>query len=260
MTPPPRPSLGARPGLLDLWRGLCLPYAAWRCIKGSSRLRGLSALCALVTAASLVGLVAGLWRVAPAWVGYAWPRPLDSALALFFWQGAVALAFGVLFVAGASAVPLLLLAPLQDPLSEATEALYDSGAPRAFSPARVARQSLSALSHTAQRVGLLLLGHALLLPLNLFAGAGSVLWTALGLSWTLWWSAAEYLSLPMARHLYPFSEVRRAMRARPLLAVGFGAAVSVTLWIPLLNLFLVPLAVVGGTLYFRVLRETQAFA
>jgi CysZ protein len=38
--------------------------------------------------------------------------------------------------------------------------------------------------------------------------------------------------------------------------MGFGAAVYVLLWLPVLNLFFIPLAVVAGTLLFRGLRAS----
>jgi CysZ protein len=74
--------------------------------------------------------------------------------------------------------------------------------------------------------------------------------------WTMAWLAAEYLDAPMARHLYPFREVRRVLLARLWLCMGFGAAVYVLLWLPVLNLFFIPLAVVAGTLLFRGLRAS----
>jgi CysZ protein len=45
-----------------------------------------------------------------------------------------------------------------------------------------------------------------------------------------------------------------ALRARLALALGFGGCLSLILWVPLLNFFLMPLAVVAGTLLFRGLR------
>jgi CysZ protein len=72
--------------------------------------------------------------------------------------------------------------------------------------------------------------------------------------WTMGWLAVEYLDGPMARHLYPFRQVRRAVQERLPLCMGFGAAVYLMLWIPVLNFFFIPVAVVGGTLLFRGLR------
>ena len=43
-----------------------------------------------------------------------------------------------------------------------------------------------------------------------------------------------------------------------MLGLGFGAAVYVILWVPVLNTLFVPLAIVGGTLLFRGLLAAGA--
>jgi CysZ protein len=93
-----------------------------------------------------------------------------------------------------------------------------------------------------------------LLPLNLVPGAGSLAWSVLASAWTMTWLAAEHLGGVMARHLYPFAAVRQVLAERRALCLGFGAAVYVLLWVPILNTFFLPAAVVGGTLLFRGLR------
>jgi CysZ protein len=52
----------------------------------------------------------------------------------------------------------------------------------------------------------------------------------------------------------PFRAVRAALRRRSMATLGFGLALYLMLFVPVLNFFLVPLAVVGGTLLFRALR------
>ena len=71
----------------------------------------------------------------------------------------------------------------------------------------------------------------------------------------MFWLAVEHLSNPAARHLVPFRQVVRALRQRPFLALGFGAALWVLLWVPVVNFFLLPVAVVAGTLLFRSLEQ-----
>ncbi|MGZ3457369.1 MAG: EI24 domain-containing protein, partial [Archangium sp.] len=61
----------------------------------------------------------------------------------------------------------------------------------------------------------------------------------------------EHMAAPMTRHLYPFSEVRRVLRQRWLMCLGFGTGAYVLLWVPLLNSLFLPVAVVGGTLLYR---------
>ena len=248
----PRLKAGGGPG--DLLVGLALPFRALSLIFSTRRLLALSALAFVVTGISLTAIVLGA-------------APVSHALAQWLvgsggWRTAASLLITVLLyvtlvVAGVLTIPNLLLSPLQDPLSEATEARCGDFQPAAFSLGGLARGTLVSLGHTVSRLTLLLLGFALLLPLNLVPFAGSVAYGVLSAAWAMWWMAAEYLSGPMARHLMPFRSVLRAMRQRLAVCLGFGAALYVLLWVPVLNFFLVPVAVVGGTLLFRALKAER---
>src|SRR6185295_12965254 len=218
----PIPVLPARGSPLDFARGLRLPFTALRLIFRTPRLFGLSLLASLVTLASLVGSVAVWWRFTSPLLERFVHRP----------------------------------APLQDPLSEATEALCGGVEPRPFSLGRMLTETFTSLRHTDARIAILFAGHAILFLLHFIPVAGTLLWTVLGPAWTMAWLATEYLDAPMARHLYPFGQVRGVVFRRLSLSLGFGAAVYVLLWVPILNLFFIPVAVVSGTLLFRALRQS----
>lgn len=257
-SPPPSsprvPPLGARAGWGDFAFGFSLPFRAIRVIAGSPRLTALSLVSSAVTAAALIALSWALFTYTDDLVSLAWAKP-TAWYAVALWYLVVAVAFVLLLVVGANTVPLLLLAPLQDPISEATEASLGNFSPPPFSFGRFWRGAVASVSHTLQRIGLLLLGQAVLLPLVLIPGVGSIAWTVLGALWTMWWLATEYVGGAMVRYLYTFREVQSALRARARLAMGFGAAVYVLLWIPVLNLFFIPLAIAAGTLLFCSLRQ-----
>ena len=71
-----------------------------------------------------------------------------------------------------------------------------------------------------------------------------------------WMFALEYMDYPLGNHGALFKEVRLTMRARRRVAYGFGSAVAVISMIPLLNLFIMPVAVAGATaLYVDYLKE-----
>jgi CysZ protein len=240
---------------MDFFRGLTLPFLALRVVFGNRRVFLLSLIASVVTFFALLALVALLALYTDDLVRRWFFEPSTWYGQVGFWA-LVALLFVLLLVVGLNTVPLLLLAPLQDPLSEATEqACGTSGGGGAFSLGGVLRGAWVSIAHTAARIALLLGGHALLLPLHLVPGVGSALWAALSITWTIYWLAAEYLDAAMARQLYPFSEVRRAVLRRLPLCMGFGAAVYLLMWLPVLNLFFVPLAVVAGTLLFHELRR-----
>ncbi len=255
----PLPRLGPESRLSDFFRGAMLPFRAVRLVFGQPKLFRLSLVALAVTLVALIALVSVLgtwtddlvrrWLFSPeSWYGE-----------VAFWL-LVVVVFRLLLVVGLNTVPLILLAPLQDPLSEATEeACGDFKAPQ-FSVGGLLRGAWVALAHTVSRVGLLLGGSAVLLLLNLVPGIGSALWTGSSIAWTVYWLAAEYLDAPMARHLYPFREVPATVRRRLPLCLGFGAAIYVLMWIPVLNLFFIPLAVVAGTLLYRGLRAAGSVA
>jgi CysZ protein len=210
----------------------------------------LSLLCAAVTSVCLLGSAWALWgparALAEGWVGDGgWRDALGTGLAV--------LVYLVMLVVAWLTLPAVLLAPLQDPLSEAVEEALGNFQKPPFSLGRTLKGIGVALSHTALRLTLQLLGYAVLFPLNFIPVAGNIVWAVVSAVWTMWWLCAEYLSGPMARHLHPFGQVLKAMRQRPAMALGFGAALHVLLLIPVVNFFLVPLAVVGATLYFRTL-------
>jgi len=215
------------------------------------RLRHLAALCALVTLAVFALWGWALWTWLPAGLERIWPRPEGAAG--WLWNLTVLVSGALAWLVGAATLPLLALAPIGDLLVEATETAV--GAPPAppVGLAGAARQSLLAVGRTAARVALLLLGQGLLLGLQLALPGAAPLWVAAGVGWTALFACAEYLDPPMLRRGRPFAEVRRVVAGRTALALGFGVSVTVLLWVPLLNLFLVPVAVCAGTLLHRSL-------
>ena len=245
------PELPRTGGPLDPFRGAAFPIRAAQLVLRVPRLRRLATLCAAITV-----LVFGLWGWAlwswlPGLLERVWPHPQGPVG--WLWEATLVVAGALGWLLGAATLPLLALAPLEDALVEATESSV--GAPPA-PPAglvRAARQALSAVGRTAARVTLLLLGQALLIAGQLLVPAAGPLWVSAGVCWTALFACAEYLDPPLARRGGSFAEVRQVLAQRTGLALGFGVSITLLLWVPLLNLFLVPVAVVAGTLLHRSL-------
>jgi len=245
----PTPDL-TRGGILDLFRGFVLPFRGLGLVFSTNRLTLLTLGVAAVTTVTVVLLAVALWHGAPALVDWAWAAPAT------WWGKAirgvlVTAAFVLGLVGGATALPLLLAAPLMDPISVATEQQMGYAVTGEAGLSRTIKEILRALANAPVRLVVLLTGQAMLLPLLLIPGVGGVLWSVLGWTWTALWVTAAYLDVPMARHLYTFNQEAAVVRARPALCLGFGGAVALMLWIPLLNFFFVPVAIVGATLLFR---------
>ncbi len=64
---------------------------------------------------------------------------------------------------------------------------------------------------------------------------------------TAWMLALEYIAYPTENHGLDFKQTRRRLRQRPLLALGFGAAVLIAMLLPVVNFIVMPAAVAGAT-------------
>jgi CysZ protein len=69
-------------------------------------------------------------------------------------------------------------------------------------------------------------------------------WLLLG----AWLLALEYLDYPLGNRGLDFRAVRQAAAAMPLRALGFGGSVLVLGAVPVVNLLLMPAAVIGACL------------
>ncbi len=232
--------------------GFALPFHALRLVVAVPALRRWALAMAAITALSLLALVAGLLLGVPVALGALWTRPEGWLVALWY---LAALALGAVgLVVGVAAVPAVVTAPLADPLVEATERHLGLQGPGAGGLGRLAAEAAAGVRKAVLRVSLLLAGHALLLPLWLLPGAGHAAWSLLSVAWTIFWLAFEYLDIPANRFGWRFREVARTLRAHPATTFGFGAAVYLLLWVPVLNTLFIPAATVGATILFHELR------
>lgn len=245
------PALGFAHGFLLPLKGLRASLAAPPLRRWALAMFGVTAV-ALLTFAVLVVLFV------PDLLALLWTRP-EGAWAALWWAAAVLLG-GAGLVLGLVTVPAIVTAPLADPLIAATEKHFQLPGPGEGGLARLAAETAGGVAKAILRVGLLLAGHALLLPLWLLPGAGQVAWTGLSIAWTVFWLVFEYLDLPANRFGYRFGEVARAARANLAVSAGFGAAVYLLLWVPVVNTLFIPAATVGATLLFHELRAAGRIA
>ncbi len=254
--PAPIPALRPKSGPLDLLGGLWLPLRALGLTLSSGRLFALTAVCAFVTAGVLLGLVLGLWPLAS--------YLADRVVGAGGWRSvagtaAAVVTYLVLLVTFGLTLPSLVLAPLTDPLSEAVELALGGFTPPPFQVGRFLRGVWLSARHTLARLALMIAGQVVLFPLGFIPVAGPVLYAVLSVAWSAWWVCTEYVSSPAARHLHPVRKVFAAMRQRPFACLGLGLALYLLLWVPVLDVFLVPTAVVAGTLLYRQLDAAGAF-
>ncbi len=70
-----------------------------------------------------------------------------------------------------------------------------------------------------------------------------ILWAA----YTSWMLATEYTAYPMENHRLYFPQVRRELKKNKSVTFGFGLTVMVLTTIPVVNFFIMPVAVAGAT-------------
>jgi CysZ protein len=88
------------------------------------------------------------------------------------------------------------------------------------------------------------LGVLLLTIIPVFNAFAPLAWFLLG----AWMMSLQFVDYPMDNHRLPFRDVRDACAARRLSTIGFGGAVAFFTGIPLINLVVIPAAVIGATI------------
>lgn len=71
------------------------------------------------------------------------------------------------------------------------------------------------------------------------------------LLFSAWMITLEYIDYPFANHEVSFDEIRRQLKQRRLLGLGFGLATLLLTIIPIVNFFVMPVAVAGATVMYR---------
>jgi CysZ protein len=244
----------APPSALDLFSGVLLPVRAAHLIARSRRLRKLALAAAALTLVALAVSVALTVAIGPALLQAVWVKPA-SLVGQLGWDLALLLVATLIGFSLISLLPSLSLNLLQD-------AIVDAAARHRGATAGVSASGFETLwrglSYALLRLSLLWAGQALLLVLLLTPAAAA--WPFASAGWTAACLATEQLSNAMGRFGHPFRDVIDALLARPLLSLGVGLALTALFWIPVVDLFFVPVAVVTGTLLYTGLREGGSIA
>ncbi len=157
-----------------------------------------------------------------------------------------------------SALSSVMAAPFNDALSEAIERREGGNSAVSFAWSRVLRD----LSRTL-RVELfkLVLYLAVIVPSwfasFLFPGIGHAVHLAFSAVVTAFYLAIDYVDWPASRRGYGLRARLALFQRAPLLMLGFGFSLSALLFVPFLNLFLMPIAVAGGTRLFLDLTKAE---
>ena len=156
---------------------------------------------------------------------------------------------------GARVVGNLLASPFYDVLAGKVEARLLGPSDEPFAWRTVLGDAWMSVQHSL--LGLLLYGLSmgLLLLLNLLPVVGSALYAALSTTATVFFLARELMDIPLSRRRLGFFEKIRWMGGHKALLGGLGLATMAMLAVPVVNLLLMPVAVLGGTLLYCHLHQ-----
>ncbi len=161
----------------------------------------------------------------------------------------MALLVAVFVYYGFSIIANLIAAPFNGFLSEKVEkrlrgdVIQDEGwkAVVALIPRAIGRE-LSKLAYYLPRL-LILLVISFIPVINVIS---PLLWLLFG----AWMMAIQYCDYPMDNNKVSFKNMKMMLKADRLTSIGFGGLIQVGMMIPLVNLIIMPAAVVGATIYW----------
>ncbi len=170
----------------------------------------------------------------------------------------VAVVLSIIFFFIFTRIVLAVSAPFNELISQKTEELVRgvySTTP--FSVVGLLRDSVRALSHALKILFLYIVLFLATLMLLLIPGLGQVLFTGVSAILSSVVYAYDYLSYPLDRRKLSWSEKKSFFRSHLRAMLGFGFGNLAMASIPLVNIFFVPAAVVGGTLMVLDIENTE---
>ncbi|WP_106476823.1 sulfate transporter CysZ [Phytohalomonas tamaricis] len=112
------------------------------------------------------------------------------------------------------------------------------------------RQGIDSLKREVQKLAYFLPRIAFLLLLG-FVPAVNVFAPLLWALFSAWSMAIQYLDYPMDNHQVSFAEMRRRLGQRWWPTLTFGGVIMATIWIPIVNLLIMPGAVAAAVMMWQ---------
>ena len=187
----------------------------------------------------LTGLATRLSDSLPEWLDW-----LDRLLApLLYLLGVVLGAWLFALLAVVVASPFLGLLSAAVERHRFGDGPHDADSPLWREVVDSLRRELRKLAYHLPR----LLGVFILTLLPVFNLVAPAIWLLFG-AWTM---AVQFVDYPVENRKRPFEETLGVLRKNRAGALAFGACAATALAIPFLNFALIPVAVAGGTLFWR---------
>jgi CysZ protein len=234
--------------------GMRYPWRGVRLVAGHRELWPFVVAPAILLASLLLGAAAIAWVVGGLLLAWLWSPAPDAPFTTHALWMLAALAIR-LTLTGLAAVALYLTAsiigsPFLDRLSQEVEFLALGHRDPPSSLRTATRDLLSSVWHSALSLVVWLALMAVCAALNIAPLVGSAISFALATTGTALLLAREAMDGTMSRRRMSYAHKVRVVFANLGPALGFGLVHTVVLWIPIVNLAVLPMAVAGGTLLY----------
>ena len=90
----------------------------------------------------------------------------------------------------------------------------------------------------------------LLIMLIFFIPVVNLVGLLIGVIWGCWCMAVQYADYPADNHQLSFRELRRRLNQQKLTSYSYGGIILLGSMVPVLNIFVTPIAVAGATIYW----------
>ena len=171
------------------------------------------------------------------------PEWIASAIKFLVWLSSAFL-FGLTF----TTLTLFFASPFNGLLAEKTERLLnerEEGSKESYLtiltsiPRSVTRELSKLMHHFKLVLAVIFIGF-----IPLLNSLAPILWLLIG----AWMMSIHFLDYPMDNHDYDIHYVRQFGRANLTMSLGFGGMVSILATIPIINILVIPSAVIGATI------------
>lgn len=181
------------------------------------------------------------------WQGLLW------FVRVFFWVIVLVIVYFIF-----TPLALVIAAPFNDALAQRVERLHGFGIEDSRpAVAALVGDTLFCLVNEGKRLALVLGVFLLLLPLNLVPLVGSAAYIAAATAWGAWCAAVEFTSYAGDRRRIGFGSKWAMLSRRRAAAFGFGLATAGLLLVPFVNVLMVAVSAVAGTMLFGALADGE---
>jgi CysZ protein len=170
---------------------------------------------------------------------------------VFFWVVVLVVVYFIF-----TPLALVIAAPFNDALARRVERLHGFGVQDARpAVAALVGDTFFCLVSEGKRLALVLGVFLLLLPLNLVPVVGNAAYVAAATVWAGWCAALEFTSYAADRRRIGFGDKWAMLDRRRAASFGFGLATVGLLLVPFVNVLMVAVSAVAGTMLFGALTD-----